>query len=460
MQSARLPRTAWPQQVLVWLPLTLFFPIGVVYAGVLVYLLALLLSGQYAARWQSVRRSPMFFPVLGLSVCSGAIAVLRPHAAHEFGSGLLHYQSYWFLLLFLAAGGSDLSANLSAHENPTQKKSGFGTLEWQSRAQIVFFGGALLAATLFYANALHLLPNVTGFKSYAVYDGNKSILLGVLLALAAGWMMHAWRWQRNHHGWRALALLYVVFALFVLAKTRTASLLFLLLCGLMLFRHFKWRWPSLLSLAAVLLLSVGGVRYVLTLPAPVTCLANQMSEVYHMPASQVIVTRGICTVQQLRDFWQGKKISEDGMRLEIYRNTSELVAEQPLFGHGIGNWLPLYQQKAVGQISAGMTTPHNDYLLYATELGAFGVAALLWIWITQLRVAYQMSKSQQNSERQRAMLLAMLGVAMMLGGMFNAILRDGVFAMAFMILLAIPLAGVERQRVTNTIDHNKKQENQ
>ncbi len=42
------------------------------------------------------------------------------------------------------------------------------------------------------------------------------------------------------------------------------------------------------------------------------------------------------------------------------------------------------------------------------------------------------------------MLLGMLGVAVIVGGMFNAILRDLVFGMPFMILLAIPLAGVAR----------------
>lgn len=431
MQSSTHPRESWPQQVLAWLPLTLFFPIGVVYAGVSIFLISLLASGNFSAKLQRVRRSPMFWPIMALTLCSIVIALTHARPSGEFWSAFSHYQTYWFLLLFLAAGGDGVGAETKQ-------------LGWQSRAQLVFFGGALLSATLFYANALHLLPNVTGFKSYVVYDGNKSILLGILLALAAGWMLHAWRWHKNHHVWRALALLYVVIALLVLAKTRTASLLFLLLCGLMLLRNFSWRWPSVLSLLALMLLGVAGVRYVLALPAPVTCLANQMSEVVHMPAAQVIVTRGICTVQQMRDFWEGKKISEDGMRLEIYKNTSELVAEKPIAGHGIGNWLPLYQQKAAGQISGTMTTPHNDYLLYATELGALGVAALLWIWLTQLRVARQMSKSLQRGQSERAMLLAMLGVAMMVGGMFNAILRDGVFGMAFMILLAIPLAGVER----------------
>ncbi|MBX9868848.1 MAG: O-antigen ligase family protein, partial [Burkholderiaceae bacterium] len=363
MQSDSHSRESWPQQVLAWLPLTLFFPIGVMYAGVLIFLISLLASGDFSAKLQRVRRSPMFWPVIALTVCSIVIALSHEHPVGEFWSAFLHYQTYWFLLLFLAAGG----------EPSTGQAESSG---WQSRAQWIFFAGGLLSATLFYANALHLLPNVTGFKSYVVYDGNKSILLGILLALAAGWMLHAWRWHKNYHVWRGLALLYVVIALLVLAKTRTASLLFLLLCGLMLFRNFSWRWPSVLSVVALLLLGVAGVRYVLALPAPVTCLANQMSEVYHMPAAQVIVTRGICTVQQMRDFWEGKKISEDGMRLEIYKNTSELVAEKPIAGHGIGNWLPLYQQKAAGQISGTMTTPHNDYLLYATELGALGVAAL------------------------------------------------------------------------------------
>jgi O-antigen ligase len=40
----------------------------------------------------------------------------------------------------------------------------------------------------------------------------------------------------------------------------------------------------------------------------------------------------------------------------------------------------------------------------------------------------------------------MLGATMMLTGLFNAALRDALFGMAFMILLAIPLAGVQKQQ--------------
>lgn len=84
-----------------------------------------------------------------------------------------------------------------------------------------------------------------------------------------------------------------------------------------------------------------------------------------------------------------------------------------------------------------MTTPHNDYLLYAAELGLLGLAALCWLWISQLVVAFRIGG-------RRGMQLAMLTAALLIGGMFNAILRDSVFGMAFMVLLAIPLAGVSR----------------
>jgi multisubunit Na+/H+ antiporter MnhE subunit len=88
-----------------------------------------------------------------------------------------------------------------------------------------------MASTLFVANFFHVLPDNTLFHSYVLYQGNKSILLGVLLAIAAGWMLHELRLRQNHYLLRILALLYVVAALVLLSKTRTASLMFFLMGG-------------------------------------------------------------------------------------------------------------------------------------------------------------------------------------------------------------------------------------
>ncbi|MCU6435781.1 O-antigen ligase family protein [Undibacterium sp. Jales W-56] len=417
-------RTAWPQQVLAWLPLTLFFPVGVMYGGVLAFYISLLLSNGYQDKWQCLRLSPMLPPVLGLTVVSIAAALLHQRPAGEFWSAFWHYQTYLFLFPFLCVGSG----------------------AWQAKAIRIFFAGAIFAASLYYLNLLHLLPNNTLFRSYVVYEGNKSILLGILLAVASGWMLHELVLRRNHLLIRILVLIYVGLALLLLAKTRTASLIFVLLCVLMALRNLRCSWRSGLALACLLAAGLGIWNYVLSLPAPATCIANEMQAAGAGPA-QILATRAQCTVHQIHSFNEGKKIGEDGMRLEIYKITSQIIAEQPLLGHGIAHWMPLYQQRAKGLMSGTMTTPHNDYLLYFTELGIAGLAALLWIWLTQLWLARRMMQHAQT--RERAMLLAMLGLSMMVGGMFNAILRDGVFGMAFMILLAIPLAGVSKASEKN-----------
>ncbi|MFZ6750294.1 O-antigen ligase family protein [Undibacterium sp. Ren11W] len=419
-------RAALPQQVLSWLPLSLFFPVGVMYAGVLLFALSLLISGDYAHKWQRIKASPMLLPVLALSAVTIVVALFQTRPVGEFWSAFWHYQTYLFLLPFLAVGTGVVD----------------GKAGWQSRAQLVFFGGAIYAATLFYLGAAGLLPPTTLFRSYVVYEGNKSILLGILLAISAGWMLHAWRWHKDHQLLRLLALAYVVLALLLFAKTRTASLIFVLLCALILLRNLRLSWRSMLAIAGLGLLLAAAVRYVASLPPPATCITKLMVSEQHLNPGSILLQRGICTVHQIRDFNQGKKIAEDGMRLEIYQVTAAIIAEKPWTGHGIANWLLIYRERAKGMMSEAMTTPHNDYLLYSTELGVFGLLALVWILSQQLWVAKQMEHSEHP---ERAMLLAMLGVTMIVGAMFNAILRDGVFGMAFMILLAIPLAGVGKK---------------
>ncbi|MFZ6742112.1 O-antigen ligase family protein [Undibacterium sp. JH2W] len=420
------PLTGWrqnlPQQILTVLPLTLFFPVGLMYGGVLLFYISLLVSGSYLKRIHRVRHSPMLLPILGLSLVSMVLAAMQdvPAEIHkEFWPGFWHYQTYLFLLPFL-----------SVTSGP-----------WQRRAMQVFFAGAMLASTLFVANFLHLLPANTLFRSYVIYEGNKSILLGILMAVAAAWMLHELRRHKDHLLWRVLALVYVAAALILLAKTRTASLLFFILCGVLVLRKLGWSWRTVV-LPLILLAAVGGTwKYALSLPPPATC------EVRLVQASpwEIFKLRGLCTVHQLRDFSQGRKVNEDGMRLEIYKITSDIIAEEPWTGHGIATWMHLYQQEAKGLSSATMTTPHNDYLLYLTELGVVGLLALLVIWGAQFWIAFRMSVHENLNTREMAMPLLMLTIAMMLGGMFNAILRDGVFGMAFMILLAIPLAGMRNK---------------
>lgn len=387
-------RNEWPQKVLAVLPFLLFFPIGIIYLGVVVFLFSLMLAGDYRGVWLRMKENAMFRPVMALSLLTCVAAIFLDRPAHGFWSGFAHYQIYLFLLLFVSVGKG----------------------AWQGRALNAFTAGALVAATLFYLNSLNLLPEVSLFSAYLDYKGNKSILLGIMLAMAAGWLLHGMTRAGSRQAllWRLAAFLYIALPVLFLTRTRTAAVIFVLVCLLVGLRYLKWNLRSagiLLGLAVVLAAAVG--------------------------SSATVKARMASAFQDVVAYSQGQKPSHQGIRLEIYALTTEIIAEKPLTGHGIATWEPRYAKLASERATYAFATPHNDYLLYAAEMGVLGVAALLWIWLTQLLVAWRLPDAE-------GMPLLMLGLAIMVGGMFNAVLRDAVFGMPFMILLAILLAGARR----------------
>ncbi|MDO9419526.1 MAG: O-antigen ligase family protein [Herminiimonas sp.] len=379
------------QFILSLLPITLFFPIGIGYTGIVLFFVALLAGGQYRDKWQAIKDSPMFFPVMGLLTvtCCAGLLLERPDG---FWKAFMHYQIYLVLLVFISVG------------------AGY----WQQRALRVFFAGAVLASTLLYLNAFQLLPDWSLFQNYRMYAGNKSILIGILLGIAGGWMLNQICANHGHKWLRISMWLYVAVALLFLAKTRTGSLIFVFGCALVLLRYLTFSWRSvLLVIGTVIILGVAWQT------------ATGFRE------------RLVGTVSDIKAFVDGGKVSADGIRLEMYRITTDIIKEHPVVGSGVGTWAIKYPERAQGLMSAEMATPHNDYLLYAAEIGAIGVCALLWIWLTQLFVAIKIGG-------ENGMRLFTIGIAIMFGGLVNAILRDALFGIAFMILLAIPLAGISR----------------
>lgn len=388
-QAADHLRASVARHVLAVLPLALFFPQPFANLGILLFIAALLAGGGLRGKWVTIRQHPMFAPVMGLlAICIGAGLLLdRPDG--DFWSGFAHYQNYLFLLMFISVGPG----------------------AWQQRAIRFFHAGATIAATLFYLNSAGLLPKTWLFASYVKYSGNKSILLGILLAVAAGWMLYDLATKPRRHWLGYAQLVYVAGAAVMLARTRSGLLIFFLLCLYVLFNavRFSWRRAAAVVGAAVLALLV-----LQTLPAVSKRIAG--------------------TIEDVRNFTAGKRVSGDGERLEIFRATIEVIREKPLTGHGIGTWVHNYPTKITGTNAPMHSTPHNDYLLYLSEIGLIGLAGLLWIWAVQFVVAARLGGEMGAK-------LAMLGIALLVGGMFNAILRDAVFGLAFMILLAIPLAG-------------------
>ncbi len=381
------------QHVLAVLPLVLFMPQAFTYFGLLAFIIALLASGEFGVKWMRVRQHPMFLPIMLLLAISIVAGLMLERPAGDFWSGFGHYQTYLFLLLLVAAGAG----------------------RWQVHAIRVFYAGATIAATLFYLKSMGLLPAWWLLRSYTVYGGNKSILLGILLAVAAGWMLYDAVHGQQRRWLAVMRLLYVAVAAVALAKTRTGLLIFLTLCLYVLFNSIRSGWHRAVVAALLVVTASVGVQVI---PG----VSNRIAG----------------TVDDARNFVMGREISKDGVRLDMFRVTLDIIKEKPVTGHGIGTWIHRYTKKVESTDIEKHTTPHNDYLLYLSEIGIIGLAGLLLIWATQFIVAARLGGEMGAR-------LVMLGIALLIGGMFNAILRDAVFGLAFMILLAIPLAGASRR---------------
>lgn len=392
--------------LLTLLPLTLFFPIGFMYAVLGLFLLAWLGMGDFASKWKRIRSLPVLLPIsVGLAIVLLDAIFLSAENTRRW-SGAVHYLIFLFFLVFVSTDGSD----------------------WQRRGQKVFFAGALYGASMFFLAKLNLLPDWHIFKNYIFYAGNKSISLGIFLSIAAAWILH----EALRQEYRARMLMHLAAYAFIattvvlLATTRTGILLIVVLSLLVLafsLRSGPRAWLAAVALACVLMVvwQYG------------SSAKHRMKE----------------TVEAIHALSQGQSGTGSANRLQFIYKTSEMIREKPFMGHGIGSWQQQYPVRAQGLETAQMSTPHNDYLLYAAELGAVGILMLFWIYASFIRSAFRLSKDQ-------FVVPLLVLMAIIVGGAFNAILRDWRFGVPMMILLAMafgPASSQGNQAATNAELH-------
>jgi O-antigen ligase len=394
-QHFTIHREQWPQSVMTVLPFLLFFPVGLMYVGLVLLIVAWLLSGNFLKKWQAVRINPLFYSLVAmLAIVAFNAAFLSQENVRRWPA-LVHYLIFLFLLLFIS----------------------LGTGEWQTRAKKIFLAGALYGTSVYYLTHLGLLPDWRIFKNYASYGGNKSIALGIFLSIAAAWLLNeAMAQVEKRLAWLGIAAYgYIALAVLFLATTRTGMLLFFILSLMVVIRHIT--------------LSLRGLALALSV-VMVAGLAWQLS--------QQLRERTLVTIHAVQAFTKGEMGTGQGNRLQFVQKTGEMILEKPFLGHGIGSWLAQYPVRAQGLETSEMSTPHNDYLLYGAELGAVGLLALLGVFFSVLRIAWR-------SGGTRGMQLLVIGAAFVIGSAFNAILRDWKFGLPMVILLAVALTGSKRE---------------
>ena len=126
-----------------------------------------------------------------------------------------------------------------------------------------------------------------------------------------------------------------------------------------------------------------------------------------------------------------------GLRVRMLELTAEMVRERPVFGHGLGSWQQQWDQRVPpGTRLADNSTPHNEYLLVASQAGV-PAAALLLAWLVAMTAAGVRAGSAGTPA-----LMAWLALALM--GLANAALRDAKFALPLLLLAALATALAQR----------------
>ena len=252
----------------------------------------------------------------------------------------------------------------------------------------------------------------------------EALLMAFGAFLFAHFALHA-QSRRRRMLWSVLALLAVVNVM-VIVKGRTGQLILVALA--LYFTYSAWRWRGAL-------LSVAGITVVVVALALGPTSASRMSR----------------TLDEWRDWRPGQATeTATGLRLEFYQHGLAIVRDHPVIGVGTGGFAKAYAGRVAATELTPTTNPHSEYLNISIQLGVIGLAALLYLFYCEWRVAASLTTTP---ERQLARGLV---ITFVIGCLFNSLLMDHteglLFAWASGLLFAgLPVAAEIRSVGTMTL---------
>jgi O-antigen ligase len=136
-------------------------------------------------------------------------------------------------------------------------------------------------------------------------------------------------------------------------------------------------------------------------------------------------------------------LSSAGTRLEYYRVSAAIVLDRPLLGHGTGSFTRAFADKTRDAAAPPTRNPHNEYLHLMVQLGLVGLAALLYLFVTQWRLAPGLASPLEFR------LARGLIVMMAVGCLFNSWLMDHTEGLFYAWLTGLLFAGLESREIGN-----------
>lgn len=361
-----------------------------------------LLGSHTRERWCASARHPVVIGALvwwGMTVLSGVHAWAAGHGSSLSGS------SVWALWYPLVLGALLTDS------------------AWRRRGLIAFaaaVGGVLLISCGQFVGIFPqrevaaVMPSMrnTVFKEYT--QQGLTFLMLASMAVAVALVAHR---PKQRMLACALALLTLVNVVFIL-KSRTTYITLVPLIVYWAWRLFGRRGAGWRAVAAtgLLLVAIAALSW----------------------AVQPVRERLLQSVtQEITRYAAQREPTSMGIRLELWRRTLPLIQEAPVFGHGLGQWPPLYREaiENLPQFDAFlMGHPHQEMLLIWTEQGTVGLLVYLALLVALARYIRRLDAPYRD-------IYAGILLIYVTAGLANGLWADFTHRHVFILLLAcIPLA--------------------
>lgn len=397
-------RFASGNRFLIWLVfswgLSAFFPVGVAYTHMV--LVAACLSGDLRQRLGALRQRELLWPMAAFLLWTLLATAYGPWVDD---SPVRLFHIVRVLLLFV------IGMLLTPAEAVMAMKG--------------FLVGAVLAALIVAVHHVWGLPPWTIWASLLKSRNNFSSGNMIMMAIAAGSFFYLGlrnerRWIGRWVPWAAALALTVTVAEH--AVSRNAQLLLPILMATALLLHYRGWHSILVSVALVAAMVLGAMQWSATTHGRFLAVAEE---------GRRIVTSSDYTTSV-------------GARWRMGQEALNGMMEHPLFGVGLGSWLPRWRQ--VAQESAQslpaemrvrhteINNPHNDYLLTGMETGVPGMLIMVWLLVAFLFVGWRQRSTAGG-------ITVVLCVGVMVTATINAPLRDAALGMTLLWLLGASIAG-------------------
>jgi len=375
-----------------------------------------------AAAWSCYSTLGLGYTVFLACLCSGAWHLQRTRGWGTTwrGAGYRAFAALWLLLLVSALWSPAPRGAIVAHlwTYSLVLLMPISAAAWTPaaarKALRHFIAASAMVGALNAIQYVGMLPDFDLWRRIVDAQGNQRIAVSLLLALGAVLgLVEALDSEPARRGrrvaWIGAALLCTAG---LAAQDRRSGMLILpLLLIVLVFARERSVLRRVTLVAAIVLLGFAAWQ-----------VADGVRARFAEGFSELLAPRKATTVSTS---W--------GQRLSMVEITAGMVAERPLLGHGVASWRLLWEERTpVGSALREHTTPHNEYLLVASQVGAVGLFLLLVGLAAVWRLAWN------SGPTGTAALLAWTLLAT--SSLFNAMLRDAKFSLPLLTLAA--LAGI------------------